>query len=127
MPADPWTQHRQFRVNESADKSNRATDQPGSEHEHRSVDLPRHDRWINKDSRPNDSSHHDHGGVERAQPARERRFFVGGIQAPHSNRWPPNLQDEEQIVIGAGVTAALYFLSGLIEVRPYKSSEAKKV
>jgi hypothetical protein len=44
------------------------------------VDLPRHDRRINKDSRADDAAHHDHGDVEDTESARESRFVFTRIQ-----------------------------------------------
>jgi hypothetical protein len=80
LSADSGTQRGELGVDERADQGDHPAGSPEAENERWRAHLPRDDRRVHEDPGADDSSHHDHRRVERAETARQ-------CVAPVERRW----------------------------------------
>ena len=71
LPTGLRKQAPELCVREGAGERDRATGNPGREHEQAAVERPRDDVGIDEDAGADDAADHDHRGVERPERAAE--------------------------------------------------------
>src|ERR1051326_6307869 len=78
------TPRGELRVHERAEQRDDASGNPGAEDERGGVNLPRYHVGVDEDPAADDAAHHDHRGVEWAEPASEVGHAVTESRKPYS-------------------------------------------
>ena len=112
LPADPRPASRELGVNEGAGERDEPAHGPGQEDLERSVDAARDHRRVHEDAGADDPSHHDHRGIEEAEPPQEDggrggRRRGAGLGAGHGPRSLTPLVDPSASEASGGLPACI--------------------